>query len=66
MAYLRLEPVVTAIKRSKQGSLDPESAWAIIARKNQLQQMLIRFGAQGDIVFLKKGKSYLTVLIGTR
>jgi hypothetical protein len=55
MAYLRLEPVVTAIKRSKQGSLDPESAWAI-ARKNQSQQMLIRFGAQEDIVFFKEGE----------
>eukprot|EP00978_Attheya_sp_CCMP212_P039955 scaffold212967_cov35-Attheya_sp.AAC.1 len=40
-AYLRLEPVVRPIQRSKQGSCDPESAWAI-ARKNQSQQLLIR------------------------
>eukprot|EP00978_Attheya_sp_CCMP212_P016211 scaffold42271_cov33-Attheya_sp.AAC.2 len=53
-AYLRLEPVVTPIQKSKQGSQDPTSGWAI-ARKNQSQQMLIRFGAQEDISFFKEG-----------
>jgi hypothetical protein len=31
-AYLCLEPVVTPINRSKPGSLDPQSAWAIACK----------------------------------
>jgi hypothetical protein len=53
-AYLRLEPVIRPIQRSKQGSCDPKSAWAI-AQKNQSRQLLIRFGVDGDHFYFEEG-----------
>jgi hypothetical protein len=43
MAYLRLKPVITPIKKRKQGSNDPASPWAK-ARLEYVTQILVRFG----------------------
>jgi hypothetical protein len=43
MAYLRLKPVITPIRKRKQGSNDPASPWAI-ARLEYVTQILVRFG----------------------
>jgi hypothetical protein len=52
MAYLRLKPIVTPIKKRKQGSNDPNSPWAK-ARLEYVSQILGRFGAMPSIDDLK-------------
>ena len=37
----RLKPLVTAVKKRKQGSIDPQDPWSI-ARKNWCKQLLVR------------------------
>ncbi len=44
MAYLQLKPVLTPVKKRKQGSNDPNSPWAM-ARLEHVTQILVRFGA---------------------
>ena len=39
----RLNPLITSVKKRKQGSIDPEDPWCI-ARKNWVTQLLVRLG----------------------
>jgi hypothetical protein len=43
MAYLRLKPIISPVKKRKQGSNDPTSPWAK-ARFEYVTQILVRFG----------------------